>query len=122
MLEVRLCVGNRRGGLYWNSTAASFVPLDQRTIFTSFKAAQEVAKECRGRVNFDGTCDAVRVVEFAKEATCVEGQAPVERVYDILESVPTRKGNVPPILISAVERALERGNRVEVSVVKYEGR
>ena len=110
---MQFCVCDKKRRLWWNSTAAMFVDYADRTTFTDYTTAKVVAKEHGGHVgNF--TQDAVRVCEYQD----LDGR---RSIFDIVESVPTNTGKIPPIIVDAIERALGRGNVVDVEVAHYEG-
>jgi hypothetical protein len=120
-VEVKFCVVDKTGCKCWNTTAAMFLDdQGQRSIFTKFAAAQAVAKEQKGSARYDCTCDVVRITEWGMKSSCVVGAAPSRRVVDITESLPTRAGKIPPIIVDMIDRAMERGNTVEVELVKFE--
>ncbi len=105
-MKIKLKVGNRKNSLLWSVEAAAFVPRDESTTFDNLREARAAAKACKGRVyNYS---DFVRLIE--------RSTAPVW-VVDILESRLTMTGNLAPILIMTIERALDRGNKVEVELV-----
>ena len=97
--------------MWWNTICCMFVVWRDRTTFTDYATARQVAKECSGVV-VNTTTGAVRVCEYSD----CEGR---RSIVDIIESAPTNSGKVPPTIVDAIERALVRGNVVEVSWEEY---
>ena len=109
-LEVRFAVVERRlRNKWWNTTAAMFLDVEHRSVFTHYGTALGEARAHKGQV-VSVSEYAIRLIKYA--------DAP-RRVVDILECEPTRTGHISPILVSNIEMALARGEEVTIEKVRY---